>query len=114
MKLHDYLDWWQSRTDSSDLKYLKDWHCRHHLKDNPVNTILLNLFFFEFYKTPLYFQDDWLSPFYDVYGESEETRDYHFVYLGPCGTWTPLHSDVLKSYSWSANISGYKQYEAPS
>lgn len=23
-----------------------------------------------------------------------------FLYLGPAGSWTPLHSDVLRSFSW--------------
>ncbi len=38
------------------------------------------------------------------------TRDYRFVYLGPAGTWTPLHSDVLRSHSWSANVCGRKRW----
>lgn len=36
------------------------------------------------------------------------TADYRFVYLGPAGSWTPLHADVLRSYSWSANVAGRK------
>lgn len=35
--------------------------------------------------------------------------DYRFVYVGPAGSWTPLHSDVLRSYSWSANVGGRKR-----
>lgn len=34
--------------------------------------------------------------------------DFHFVYLGPGGTFTPLHRDVYGSYSWSANVVGRK------
>ena len=26
------------------------------------------------------------------------------------GTWTPLHADVFRSYSWSANVCGRKQW----
>lgn len=26
------------------------------------------------------------------------------------GTWTPLHSDVLRSHSWSANVAGRKRW----
>ena len=37
-----------------------------------------------------------------------QTGDYRFVYLGPKDSWTPMHADVLRSYSWSANISGHK------
>lgn len=36
--------------------------------------------------------------------------DYRFVYLGPRGTGTPLHSDVLRSNSWSANVTGVKRW----
>ncbi|KAL6765151.1 hypothetical protein V8C86DRAFT_3128302 [Haematococcus lacustris] len=37
-------------------------------------------------------------------------RDYRFVYLGPQGSWTPLHADVLRSFSWSANVAGCKSW----
>jgi hypothetical protein len=36
------------------------------------------------------------------------TEDYRFLYLGPQGSSTPLHTDVLRSHSWSANIVGRK------
>ena len=39
---------------------------------------------------------------------SSTISDYRFVYLGPRGTCTPLHSDVLRSFSWSANVAGRK------
>eukprot|EP00887_Chlorella_sp_A99_P008086 scaffold12.g8086.t1 len=39
---------------------------------------------------------------------SVTTADYRFVYLGPGGTGTPLHADVLRTFSWSANIAGAK------
>jgi hypothetical protein len=41
--------------------------------------------------------------------EVAEVADYRFVYLGPAGSWTPLHSDVLRSHSWSANVAGRKR-----
>ena len=37
-------------------------------------------------------------------------NDYRFVYIGPKGSWTPFHSDVFGSYSWSANIVGKKKW----
>eukprot|EP00268_Persea_americana_P061237 TRINITY_DN7714_c0_g1_i14.p1 TRINITY_DN7714_c0_g1~~TRINITY_DN7714_c0_g1_i14.p1 ORF type:complete len:350 (-),score=51.63 TRINITY_DN7714_c0_g1_i14:23-1072(-) len=42
--------------------------------------------------------------------------DYRFVYMGAKGTWTPLHADVFRSYSWSANVCGKKKWHflAPS
>jgi len=36
--------------------------------------------------------------------------DYRFVYVGPKGSWTPLHADVVRSYSWSANVCGRKRW----
>lgn len=36
--------------------------------------------------------------------------DFRFLYVGSPGTWTPLHSDVLGSHSWSANLSGSKAW----
>ena len=32
------------------------------------------------------------------------------VYLGPAGSRTALHADVLFSYSWSANVAGRKRW----
>ena len=26
------------------------------------------------------------------------------------GTWTPLHADVFRSYSWSSNVCGRKKW----
>ncbi|DBA81219.1 TPA: hypothetical protein ACH3X2_007033 [Trebouxia sp. C0005] len=39
------------------------------------------------------------------------SSDYRFVYLGCKGTWTPLHADVLRSYSWSTNVTGRKRWK---
>ena len=36
--------------------------------------------------------------------------DHRFVYVGPSGSQTALHADVLFSYSWSANVVGRKQW----
>ncbi|XP_050225834.1 arginine-specific demethylase JMJ20 isoform X2 [Mercurialis annua] len=73
------------------------------------------------YRTPLFFSDDWLNLYLDhhrmhknpdVYQESNEIccSDYRFVYMGAKGSWTPLHADVFRSYSWSANICGKKKW----
>lgn len=37
-------------------------------------------------------------------------NDYRFTYIGPAGTFTPLHRDVYGSYSWSCNIFGRKRW----
>lgn len=57
--------------------------------------------------------DDWLSPPFDGVdaaqpASSTSTADFRFVYMGPAGTFTPLHRDVYGSYSWSANVVGRK------
>lgn len=36
--------------------------------------------------------------------------DFRFTYLGPSGTFTPLHADVYNSYSWSTNLCGRKKW----
>ncbi|KAF5825640.1 hypothetical protein DUNSADRAFT_7886 [Dunaliella salina] len=93
--------------------YLKDWHfCSVAPPD------------YKAYEVPCYFSSDWLNAYYDALGEAQNrkaddqgvsaskgtsTADYRFVYLGPAGSWTPLHSDVLRSYSWSANVAGVKR-----
>ena len=41
---------------------------------------------------------------------SDQVNDYRFVFIGPKGSWTPFHSDVFGSYSWSANIVGKKKW----
>ncbi|XP_058087944.1 arginine-specific demethylase JMJ20 isoform X2 [Magnolia sinica] len=73
------------------------------------------------YTTPLFFVDDWLNLYLDshpmhmdgdVCHDKNEINcsDYRFVYMGPKGTWTPLHADVFRSYSWSANVCGKKKW----
>jgi hypothetical protein len=37
-------------------------------------------------------------------------NDYRFTYMGPKGTFTPLHMDVYGSYSWSTNVVGRKRW----
>ncbi|XP_077220893.1 2-oxoglutarate (2OG) and Fe(II)-dependent oxygenase superfamily protein isoform X2 [Tasmannia lanceolata] len=73
------------------------------------------------YTTPTFFLDDWLNLYLDshhmhsdpnLHNEKAEINcsDYRFVYMGAKGTWTPLHADVFRSYSWSANVCGKKQW----
>ncbi|EFJ51911.1 hypothetical protein VOLCADRAFT_56346 [Volvox carteri f. nagariensis] len=89
--------------------YLKDWHFVAEFPDYGA------------YRLPFFFADDWLNAYYDQQRHRREqqhgfrphaafTSDYRFLYLGPAGTWTPLHSDVLRSYSWSANVCGRKRW----
>ena len=69
------------------------------------------------YDTPAYFRNDWLNEYLDAVatpledstaGDPVVKDDYRFVYIGCRGSFTPFHSDVLRSHSWSANICGRK------
>lgn len=100
--LHKYLDWWekyaasnhQLEDNNEELLYLKDWHLQQEEGDA------------QFYKVPVFFQSDWLNE----YLLESKKQDYRFVYMGPKGSWTPFHSDVYSSFSWSTNIVGMKRW----
>lgn len=84
------------------------------------------------YTCPPFFSDDWLNEWLDAKaaagtagaaavepdatgtagsgGAPVACSDYRFVYLGPAGTRTGLHADVLRSFSWSANVAGRKRW----
>ncbi|OMO49875.1 hypothetical protein CCACVL1_30778 [Corchorus capsularis] len=108
--------WLQSSVESLDgdgngksVLYLKDWHF---VKEYPDYVA---------YRTPLFFIDDWLNLYLDNYRMHDDPEahqenndiccsDYRFVYMGAKGSWTPLHADVFRSYSWSANVCGKKKW----
>jgi len=98
-----YVKYWQRYTQSysetEPCKYLKDWHFH---RDNKQKYIA--------YRTPKYFCSDWLNEWWENRTDSEQENDYRFVYIGPKGSWTPFHTDVFGSYSWSANIVGKKRW----
>jgi hypothetical protein len=62
--------------------------------------------------------DDWLNPPFSAEPRKTPSErntdtslsDFRFTYLGPSGTYTPLHRDVYSSYSWSCNIVGRKMW----
>ncbi|KAK1433838.1 hypothetical protein QVD17_10756 [Tagetes erecta] len=110
MSVAGFIDHWLklSSVEHGNL-YLKDWHF---VKEYPEYTA---------YTTPLFFRDDWLNLYLDHYHMHEDCdayqkrddiscSDYRFVYMGAKGTWTPFHADVFRSYSWSANVCGKKQW----
>jgi len=76
---------------------LKDWHFYRDTKA-----------YYEGYTTPEYFSSDWLNEWWQ--SRTDVSNDYRFVYIGPKNSWTPLHSDVFGSFSWSANIVGKKKW----
>lgn len=51
-------------------------------------------------------KDDWLNEYWN----QESSDDYKFSYMGGDTTFTPLHADVYRSYSWSSNICGIKKW----
>ena len=98
--------------------YVKDWSMASDFPD------------YRAYVTPPHFADDWLNAYWDERAQSaaassarQPERDFEgadrepdgggthrFVYCGVEGTWTPLHADVLRSFSWSVNIVGRKRW----
>ncbi|XP_022988373.1 jmjC domain-containing protein 4 isoform X3 [Cucurbita maxima] len=121
MSVSEFIDQWckeavQERGVTSNngdidkpVLYLKDWHF---VKEYPN---------YAAYSTPHFVCDDWLNLYLDSYRmhrdpdsyqEKDEIScsDYRFVYMGAKGSWTPLHADVFRSYSWSANVCGKKQW----
>ncbi|XP_044750325.1 2-oxoglutarate and iron-dependent oxygenase JMJD4 [Coccinella septempunctata] len=99
MKFKEYVDYWKEYSAAEDKKgmellYLKDWHLKNEYKDD------------DFYEVPQYFSSDWLNEY--LIANSKD--DYRFVYMGPTGSWTPLHKDVMDTFSWSVNICGLKKW----
>ncbi len=94
LSLQEYLSYWKdAKARQERMLYLKDWHF---FKEFPH----VNL-----YSTPSYFVSDWLNEYW-----ASKSDDYRFLYLGPKGSWTPFHSDVFGSFSWSANVTGHKKW----
>ena len=106
-KMMSLKDWimCSQEDNSNEEEYLKDWHLLQLLRSRqPVgDTATSHLL----YKTPQYFERDVLNNFLERYSNG---GDYKFVYWGPSGSQTRLHSDVLHSYSWSHNVVGAKKW----
>lgn len=106
MTVTEFCDWWFKHHHEEEIVdennkqlhsllppkilYLKDWK------------FLANFPSYPLYQCPFYFQNDWLNQYMN--------GAYKFVYLGPQGSCTRLHADVLGSYSWSTNICGQKRW----
>jgi hypothetical protein len=58
------------------------------------------------YTIPKIFAGDVFNPFLLANGGG----DYRFVYWGPKGSHTSIHSDVLHTFSWSFNVFGEKKW----
>lgn len=84
---------WQAPV--SPKPYLKDWHACLDLKDTRL------------FSTPPLLRDDFLN---DWLSTKPDASDYRFVYIGPAGSRTGVHTDVLHSNSWSAQLAGQKKW----
>jgi len=98
MPIREWIDLLEQCSCDTTL-YLKDWHLVSWLKDNADTEPSL-------YTVPAVFPYDLLNAFLTRH----TAGDYRFVYWGPADTRTPLHSDVLNSYSWSYNVCGCKEW----
>ena len=92
--LSDYLKYLKQGQAEEQLLYLKDFHFQRKYPGSQA------------YQIPVIFEPDYLNSFCD----SRKLDDFRFMYLGPNGSFTPVHHDVLSSYSWSANIAGKKRW----
>ncbi|KAL1515536.1 hypothetical protein AB1Y20_002158 [Prymnesium parvum] len=95
---------------AKDLPYLRDWHFARECPHEAARA----------YSAPAAFGLDWLNDWWmgarrskasdSESGTAADPDDFRFVYMGPAGSWTPLHHDVLNSFSWSANVCGAKRW----
>ena len=97
MTVSEYASWWRG-SRAGPPQYLKDWHFA---AQHPE---------YRAYETPPHVADDWLNDHWAALGDADGDGDHRFVYLGPAGSRTKLHADVLFSYSWSINICGVKRW----
>ncbi|PAV67343.1 hypothetical protein WR25_12081 [Diploscapter pachys] len=97
-RFSDFLDDYENGGQLSKA-YLKDWHFQAE-------------FGTEMYSLHPFCSMDWVNceSFSEQPEQSPFNGDYRFVYFGVEDTSTKLHSDVVASFSWSANICGRKQW----
>lgn len=100
--LHEYARWWRDHvTDAApralapeDVLYLKDL-CASSLDG---------------FMVPRLFADDWLGGCHDAQQRGDAAPDLRFIYCGPGGACTPLHTDIWDTHSWSVNVCGVKRW----
>lgn len=106
MKLVDWIVQCQKQPAAHHSGYLKDWHLVQYLLDKQSNHPDEPLPSLPLYTTPPFFERDLLNNFLQNYVGG----DYKFVYWGPDGSRTGLHSDVMHTFSWSFNVVGRKKW----
>ena len=92
------LEWLDEYRFHPDKHYLKDFHL---ITSLPSSSSASDL-----YSLPSFAKTDMLNPFLAAY----DGGDYKFVYWGPEGSATGLHSDVANTFSWSYNVVGEKEW----
>ncbi|KAI8983023.1 hypothetical protein BDB01DRAFT_792083 [Pilobolus umbonatus] len=95
MTMSEFVSIWERDEGKNSNEYLKDWHFVQSFPNENNYTV------------PSLFEDDWLNEYWCSQGGED---DYRFAYMGGHGTFTPLHADVYRSYSWSSNICGIKKW----
>ena len=99
MRMIDFVKKISEATENEEILYLKDWHL---VKQFPN---------YHAYDVPLFFADDWINRYWDELSKSDDKKDdYRFVYIGKKNSFTPLHCDVFRSFSWSSNVVGVKKW----
>lgn len=89
------------RADGRQKKlYVRDWHLFELLHNDKRTKAILDAI------PKCFTADDWLNTFWN----GVDRADYKFVYIGGNESHTLVHADVFRSYSWSANIVGTKQW----
>lgn len=120
IKLCEWIQYCQTTSEQGQLEmcplmkigtagYLKDWHLLQFLgkeQSQDTNHHLLHSSTSWLYSVPSIFERDLLNNFLTHYTRG----DYKFVYWGPKGSRTNLHSDVMHSFSWSYNVVGKKHW----
>ncbi|KAJ1723527.1 JmjC domain-containing protein 4 [Coemansia erecta] len=97
MRFSEFIEQWRAMPEAKKL-YCKDWHFT---RDSAYRA----------YEPPAVLSNDWVNMYCDMKGKGGGGGDdFRFCYLGGRGTWTPFHEDVWRSYSWSANVCGRKQW----
>lgn len=91
------LEWLETYRYHPDKHYLKDFHLLASLPSSSASDL---------YSPPAFARTDVLNPFLAAY----DGGDYKFVYWGPLGSATGLHSDVANTFSWSYNVVGEKEW----
>lgn len=113
----EYAALWRDGVAKTEGLYMKDFHfvLRQREKETAQEGKP------GYYAVPPPLDDDWLNKWWDANDDDDDddnggvggkgrVDDYRFLYLGPAGSRTPLHHDVLCSYSWSANLAGSKRW----